>query len=93
MLNLIKIKKGLKLDTTDNMEDFDKWLEDFNAHYVSSKSWQSVQRYGQNQKDLLGWYIQYKNGRDTRSLVKATWILAISTIILAIATIALVFVA
>lgn len=69
------------------MEDFDKWLEEFNKHYLRSKSWNNVQHYGENQKDLLGWYIQYKNGKDTRSLVKATWILATFTIILALATI------
>lgn len=76
-------------------EQFNKWLLEFNKTREEMKSkdsaWNHVQSYNENEKDLLLWYIQYKSGKETKSLVKATWILAAATIILAIATIALVF--
>ncbi|HVY01172.1 MAG TPA: hypothetical protein VHA12_00190 [Candidatus Nanoarchaeia archaeon] len=77
-------------------KEFEKWLLDFNKGREAIKSgpaWGHVGSYNENEKDLLLWYLQYESSKKTNSLVKATWILAGSTIILAIATIALVFVA
>ena len=73
------------------MEDFDKWLSEFNEHYENSNSWQIIQPYSTNVKDLLGLYIQYKSHKQTGSLVWATWVLAAFTIILASATIWLAY--
>lgn len=69
------------------MEDFDKWLDEFHEHFKQSKSWQSVQHYNPNAKDLLGLYIQFESGKKTKSLVIATWVLAAFTIVLTLATI------
>jgi len=66
---------------------FDDWLTEFDQDFKESKSWNEIQHYGQNEKDLLGYYIQFQNGKETKSLVRATWMLAGLTIVLALTSI------
>lgn len=70
-------------------KEFEKWLKDFDEgkEEIKRGDWSWFGGYDTNTKDLLSWYIQFKNGKETKSLVKATWFLALITMILAIATI------
>lgn len=67
------------------MDDkFDGWFKEFDENFKKSDAWNRIQKYSQNEKDLLKLYISYKQELWAKGLVIATFVLAVATIILAI---------
>lgn len=74
-------------------KEFDECAREFDESFKKSEAYKNLisKGYDQNAKDLLGWYIQYKQQKSnerviywTRWLVFGTWILAIGTLLVLI---------
>jgi hypothetical protein len=64
---------------------FNKWVEEFDRDFRDSTAYNiiaGVKGYNEPSRELMGWYIRYKQEKLTRLLVFGTWALVIVNIAL-----------